>query len=269
MIVTQATLRQLFASLTVTQCCPAANPVLVAVVVPFAHRKVYGAVPPEPATVAEPVDWPKQFTFTTVPELIVAVTALGSVKVTFAVAVQPLASVVVTRYVPAAKPLSVCVVPVVDHAKPYGLTPPAGFAVRDPSDEPKQLICAPLKFDVTLAVVVCAVAGCVIVNVAVAVQPLASLTVTVRGPAASPVAVCVNCPGIVLQLKLYAPVPPAPLAVAVPVDCPKHNTFVTAAAGTVTVTAAGAVMVVVDVAVQPRLSVTVTVYVPAPSPFKL
>ena len=88
---------QLFASLTVTQCCPAAKPVLVAVVVPFAHRKVYGAVPPEPATVAEPVDWPKQFTFTTVPELIVAVTAAGCVKVTDAVAVQPLLSVVVTR----------------------------------------------------------------------------------------------------------------------------------------------------------------------------
>ena len=96
-IVTQATLRQLFASLTVTQCCPAANPVLVAVVVPFAQRKVYGAVPPEPATVADPVDCPKQFTFTTVPELMVAVTALGCVKVTFAVAIQPFASVVVTR----------------------------------------------------------------------------------------------------------------------------------------------------------------------------
>jgi len=96
-IVTQATLRQLFASLTVTQCCPAAKPVLVAVVVPFAHRNVYGTVPPDPATVAEPVDCPKQLTFTTVPELIVAVTALGCVKVTDAVAVQPLLSVVVTR----------------------------------------------------------------------------------------------------------------------------------------------------------------------------
>ncbi len=68
----------------------------MAVVVPFAQRKVYGAVPPEPATVAEPVDWPKQFTFTTVPELMVAVTALGCVKVTFDVAVHPLKSVVVT-----------------------------------------------------------------------------------------------------------------------------------------------------------------------------
>ena len=96
-IVTQATLRQLFASLTVTQCCPAAKPVLVAVVVPFAHRNVYGTVPPDPATVAEPVDCPIQLTFTTVPVLIVAVTALGCVKVTDAVAVQPLLSVVVTR----------------------------------------------------------------------------------------------------------------------------------------------------------------------------
>jgi hypothetical protein len=190
--------------------------------------------------------------------LIVAVTAAGCVNVTVAVAVQPLKSVVVTRYVPAANPLSVCVVPVVDHEKPYGLIPPAGFAVTDPSDEPKQLICAPLKFDVTLAVVVCAVAGCVIVTVLVAVQPLTSLTVTVTGPAASTVAVCVNWPGVVLQLKLYVPVPPAPLAVAIPVDCPKQSTFVTPAAGIVTVTADGAVIVVADVAVHPRLSVTVT-----------
>ncbi len=96
-IVTQATLRQLLASLTVTQCCPAGKPVLVAVVFPFAHRNVYGAVPPLPEAVAEPVDCPKQLTFTIVPELIVAVTAVGCVIVTDAVAVQPLASVVVTR----------------------------------------------------------------------------------------------------------------------------------------------------------------------------
>jgi hypothetical protein len=99
----------------------------------------------------------------------------------------------------------------------------------------------------------------VIVTVLVAEHPLASLIVTVNEPAARPVAVCVNCVGAVLQIKLYAPVPPAPLAVAVPVDCPKHSTFVTPAAGIVTVTAAGAVIIVVDVAVQPKLSVTVTV----------
>jgi hypothetical protein len=109
----------------------------------------------------------------------------------------------------------------------------------------------------------------VIVTVLVAEQPLASLTVTVNGPAAKPVAVAVFWDGTELHTKLYAPVPPAPLAVAVPVDCPKQSTLVTPAVGTVTVTADGAVMVVVDVAVQPRLSVTVTVYVPAPSPVKL
>lgn len=151
----------------------------------------------------------------------------------------------------------------------YGLVPPVGVDVIAPSDDPKQLICEPLKLDVTLAVVVCAVDGCVIVTVLVAEHPFASLIVTVNGPAARPVAVCVNCVGVVLQAKLYAPVPPAPLAVATPVDCPKHSTFVTPAAGTVTVIAAGAVIVVVDVAVQPSASVTVTVYVPAPSPVKL
>ena len=161
---------------------------------------------------------------------------------------------------PAANPFKLWVVAVaaVDHTKVYGLVPPVGVEVIAPSDDPKQLICEPLKFDVTPAVVVCAVAGCVIVTVLVAVQPLTSLTVTVTGPAASPVAVCVNWPGVVLQLKLYAPVPPAPLAVAIPVDCPKQSTFVTPAAGIVTVTADGAVIVVVDVAVHPRLSVTVT-----------
>ena len=147
----------------------------------------------------------------------------------------------------------------VDHTKVYGPTPPTGVEFTAPLEDPKQLICEPLKFDVTIADTVCAVAGCVIVTVLVAEQPLTSLTVTVNGPAAKPVAVCVNWVGVVLQLKLYAPVPPDPFAVAVPVDCPKHSTFVTLADGTVTVTAAGATIVVVDVAVQPRLSVTVTV----------
>ena len=99
-------MRQLFASLTVTQCCPAARPVLVAVVVPFAHRKVYGAVPPEPATVAEPVDCPKQFTFTTVPALIVALTPTACVNVPVSVTVQPFASVSVTLSVPVSSSLS-------------------------------------------------------------------------------------------------------------------------------------------------------------------
>ena len=140
----------------------------------------------------------------------------------------------------------------------YGLVPPVGVEVIAPSDDPKQLICEPLKLDVTLAVVVCAVDGCVIVTVLVAEQPLASLTVTVIGPAGRPVAVAVFCDGIEPQTKLYAPVPPVPLAVAVPVDCPKHSTFVTPAPGIVTVTAAGAVIVVVELAVQPSASVTVT-----------
>ena len=72
-----------------------------------------------------------------------------------------MASVVVTLYVPAAKPFKLCVVAVaaVDHTKVYGLVPPTGVDVIAPSDDPKQLICEPLKFDVTLAVVVCAVDG--------------------------------------------------------------------------------------------------------------
>jgi hypothetical protein len=55
-------------------------------------------------------------------------------------------------------------------------------------------------------------------------------------------------------------VPPAGIAVAVPVKVPKQVTLVWLV---VTLSAAGSVMVTVAVAVHPLLSVTVTVYDPA------
>jgi hypothetical protein len=52
-------------------------------------------------------------------------------------------------------------------------------------------------------------------------------------------------------------VPPEPDAVAVPVELPRHDTFV--CEGTVAATAVGSVMLTVAVAVQVCASVTVTV----------
>ena len=62
-------------------------------------------------------------------------------------------------------------------------------------------------------------------TLAVAVQLLASVTVTVYGPAISPVAVAVVCTGSVFHEYVYGPVPPAEVAVAVPVAPPKHFTL--------------------------------------------
>ena len=58
---------------------------------------------------------------------------------------------------------------------------------------------------------------------AVLLQPLASVTVTVCVPAASPEACCVVCP--FAQLKLYGAIPPAAATVAVPFDEPKQLTL--------------------------------------------
>ena len=89
-IVTQLVAVQPFASVTVTQYPLAGRPVAVCVTwfPAFAsHTNVYGAVPPEPAAIADPVESPKQSTSTVVG--IVAVKADGSVIDTVAVVVQP------------------------------------------------------------------------------------------------------------------------------------------------------------------------------------
>jgi hypothetical protein len=85
---------QPFASVTVTVYVPAQRPVVVAAVPPEgAHEYVYGAVPPEATTVAEPVHWPLQRMFTCEP---VVVIAGGCVIVYVLVIVHPFASVTVT-----------------------------------------------------------------------------------------------------------------------------------------------------------------------------
>jgi len=74
----------------------------------------------------------------------------------------------------------------------YGPTPPEGVITTDPFDPPLQD---------TLVIAVVAVIGVawVMVTVAVVVQPLASVTVTVYDPATRPVAVAVVCTGVVFQ----------------------------------------------------------------------
>jgi hypothetical protein len=97
------------------------------------------------------------------------------------------------------------------------------------------------------------------VNDCVAVQPFASVTVTVYEPAISPVAV-EPVPPEGDHAYVYAPVPPDAITDAEPVFPPLHNTFVCVPA---VVIAVGCVMVKVFVVVQPFASVVVHVYVPA------
>jgi hypothetical protein len=123
--------------------------------------------------------------------------------------------------------------------------------VAVPVELPKQFTSA------WLVVTVSAAAGSVIKAVAVVVQPLLSVTVTVYRPAGRAVAVMAVCIGELFHEYVYGAVPPAGIAVAVPVELPKQFTLVwlvvavSAAAGWVTVAFA--------VVVHPLLSVTVTV----------
>ena len=68
--------------------------VFVAVELPLLHKYVYGAVPPEVPTVAEPVDPPLQLTL--VLEEIEADKAVGSVTIVEAIMVHPVVSLMVT-----------------------------------------------------------------------------------------------------------------------------------------------------------------------------
>jgi len=83
-----------FASDTVTVYVPATNPLAVAVVAALLHAKVYGAIPPAPLAVADPLFPPLQLMFVFTTEL--AVNTVGSVMVTLDVVVQELASDTVT-----------------------------------------------------------------------------------------------------------------------------------------------------------------------------
>ena len=86
----------------------------VAELVEVLHTKVYGAVPPVPLAVADPLFPPLQLMFVFTTEL--ATTAVGSVIVVLAVVVQLFASDTVTVYVPAVTPVMLAVVAALDQA---------------------------------------------------------------------------------------------------------------------------------------------------------
>ena len=96
--------------------------------------------------------------------------------------------------------------------------------------------------------------GCVIVFEEVAVQRLASVTVTTYVPAESPVLFCVVM--ALPQLKPYAPVPPVTVNVIAPLFPALQLTLVSVVEILI---AEGCVIVVVAIAEQLLLSVTVTV----------
>src|SRR5439155_665168 len=171
--------------------------------------------------VALPLVPPKQSTLTCA--LMLALDRKSGVEVVaVAVAVQRLASLTVTMYVPA--PRLVAVDPfctgLVFHENVLLPVPPLTLAVALPLLPPKQstLTCA-------LMLALNAVSGCVMVALAVAVQPLASLTVTMYVPAPRLVAVEPFCTGLVFHENVLLPVPPLALAVALPLVPPKQSTL--------------------------------------------
>ena len=142
---------------------------------------MYGPVPPEALTVAEPLLPAKQETL-----VVAVITAVGEpafVTVTEAFPVQPFASVNTTVYVPARRPVAVAAVPPDgDHAYVYGATPPLTTTFAEP-------LALPHVAGVN-DVVALSAGGCVMVNVLVAVHPAGpEVIVQVYVPAQSPVAV--------------------------------------------------------------------------------
>ena len=85
---------QELASDTVTVYVPAVTPVMLAVVAELLQANEYGAVPPDPLAVADPLLPPLQLMFVFTTEL--AVNAEGSVMVTLDVLVHEFASDTVT-----------------------------------------------------------------------------------------------------------------------------------------------------------------------------
>src|SRR5215212_7980991 len=146
---------------------------------------------------------------------------------------QPLASVTVKVYQPA--PTLVCEGVIV-----YGPVPPVGVITTDP-------VLAPLQSTLVIEVVTVIGAGWVIVTGTWSVQPLASVTVKVYEPAASPV-----CEGVIV----YGPVPPVGVITTDPVEAPLQSTLVIEV---VTVIGAGWVIVTGTWSVHPLASVTVNV----------
>src|ERR1700733_8277216 len=96
--------------------------------------------------------------------------------------------------------------------------------------------------------------GWVIIAFAVAVQPFLSVIVTVYVPAVRPVAVAL-VPPLGVHAYVYGVVPPAPVAVALPLLPPLQLTFTILPVEAVSNT--GCVTVALPVTEQPFASVTV------------
>src|SRR5439155_4501765 len=107
-----------------------------------------------------------------------------------------------------------------------------------------------------------AVSGCVMVALAVAVQPLASLTVTMYVPAPRLVAVASFCTGLVFHENVLLPVPPLALAVALPLLPPKQSTL-TCALMLALNAVSGSEVLTLAVSLQRLTACTVPMYVTA------
>jgi hypothetical protein len=259
--VTVAIDEQPFASVTVQVHEPAVRPVTEGVPspvgLPGVQLYVYGPVPPEALTVAEPLLPPKQRIFAEA--VMVAVGEPAFVIVMVRVIVHPFASVTTTTYAPAASPVGFDPLPEGDHEYEYGPTPP--LTVIDAE---------PLLFPHVAGVeevVAASAGGCVMLNVRVAVHPPGfEVTVTVYTPAHNPVALA-PVPPEGAHAYVYEPGPPDGVTLAEPVHDPLQRIFV---CDPVVVSAGGCVMLNVCVAVHPPgFEVTVTVYTPAHNPVAL
>lgn len=188
--------------------------------------KEYELVPPLTETEAAPFDPPLQDTL--VCDAADATKADGSVILNVAVDVHEFASVTVQVHVPTVKPLTLIVPSPVGfpgvQLYVYPPAPPvAAFTDAAPSEPLLQeiLVCEAVVNTIT--------EGAVILNVAVAVQEFASVTVHVQVPAVSPLTETVpspvGFPGA--QSYVYGLVPPvAAFTVAVPSEPPLQEILV-------------------------------------------
>jgi hypothetical protein len=134
---------------------------------------VYGDVPPEATTKADPSLKPLQLTLVVAPST--ASNSDGCVIFTVNVAEQPLASVAVTLYAPSIKPVTEAEVIPLFHRYVIVPVPPLALTTAEPFDPPKQLTSTGIEAVVTVTAL-----GCVIVVEEEAeAQPFASYTVTV------------------------------------------------------------------------------------------
>src|SRR6185437_80675 len=165
-----------------------------------------------------PVLLPLQSTLVTDAILTVSPGVLPTI--TAAVAIHAFASVTVTVYVPAVNPVAVALVPPLGaHENVYAGVPPEGEAVAVP------LGSVPPQAEGVDEPAIAIARGCVIIAEAVAVHPLASVTVTVYVPALRLLAVAL-VPPLGVHAKVYGTVPPKGFAVAEPVLPPLHLSLI-------------------------------------------